>query len=104
MRYNRSIKSLVTLSLVGFATPELEQSHKQCGKKTEAGILEPVQIFCKADFDQEKFETVIRGYAERSKQRLKIAQMILISHINSMNITEQSAYADHIELVLTRDS
>ena len=35
-------------------------------KKTEAGILEPVQIFCKADFDQEKFETVIRGYAERS--------------------------------------
>ena len=66
MRYNRSIKSLVTLSLVGFATPELEQSHKQCGEKTEAGILEAVHIFRKADFDREKFEPVIRGYAERS--------------------------------------
>ena len=76
MRYNRSIKSLVTLSLVGFAMLELEQSHNQCGEKTEAGILEAVHIFCKADFDQEKFKTVIKGYAERSKQRLKIAQMI----------------------------
>ena len=67
MRYNGSSKSLVTLSLVGFATLELEQSHKQCGGKTQAGILEAVHIFRKADFEQEEFETVIRGYAERSK-------------------------------------
>jgi len=50
MRYNRSIKSLVTLSLVGFATPELEQSHKQCGEKTEAGILKAVHIFSQSRF------------------------------------------------------
>ena len=36
MRYNRSIKSLVTLSLVGFATLKLERSRKQNGGKTEA--------------------------------------------------------------------
>ena len=83
---------------------ELERNHKQNGGKTEAGFQEAVHILRKADFDQEKFETVIRGYAERSNQRLKIAQMTLLSHINSMNITEQSAYVDHIELVLTRDS
>ena len=72
-------------------------------KKLKLVFWKQYTIFRKADFDQEKFETVIRGYAERSNQRLKIAQMILLSHINSMNISERSAYADRIELVLTRE-
>ena len=81
---------------------ELEKGSKENRVKMEAGFQEAIRILRSANFDREKFETVVNGHAARSNQRLKNAQMILLSHINSMDINERSTYADRIEIALSR--
>lgn len=80
-----------------------EGDNKDSRANMKTGFQEAINILRNANFDQEKFGIVFKGHAARSNQRLKSAQMILFSHITSMNISERSAYADRIEMALSRN-
>jgi uncharacterized membrane protein len=81
---------------------DLDVDNKETRANIEAGFQEAIRILRSEEFDKEAFETVVKGHAARSYQRLENAQGILLSHITSMSFDQRSAYADRIEKALNR--
>lgn len=62
----------------------------------EISRQEAVNILRSTEFDENTFKAVFNAHANKSFQRLELAQENLISLINSMSLEERLKYADRI--------